>query len=516
MSFINPPAISLQNVNKTYKLYSRQSDQLKEVLGLSRIGIKPRTPAKEFVALQDVSLTVPQGGRIGVVGRNGAGKTTLLKLICGNFAPTSGNISVNGDVQALLLAGHGFHPDYTGRDNVQASLQYNGLKSDQYEEAILSIEEFCELGDFFDQPFKTYSSGMQARLMFAAATAVQPDILIVDEVLGAGDAYFIAKSKRRVEALVAQGCSMLLVSHAMSQILELCTEAIWLDNGAIRMQGDSFEVVKAYEEFMHGSIQVAVGALPSSDPESETKPEAEQSCPQESTDGQTEGATAVPSKGPESSSTHEESETPVQADAVEGIPQNTNSANIFASLQEPRFWPNTEQVILPTINPPNDFRFTARGGISRWDRMPGFKITGFTIVTESGESNQLACMKPARFVFTVESEKDGEFDCRYAIVLHDHMGRCKADILSSKDSFSTKVGERRAVEMLMNPVQLGPGEYTISVSVHAYDHLEVFNATPRYDLLSRSFEVTVHLPDSLRPIESEYYHSAQWTLPNHQ
>ena len=161
-------AIRLVNVGKTYKLHGSQRDQLIDVLGLRRFGLKPRIEPKEFVALDQINLEVHRGQRIGIVGRNGAGKTTLLKLLCGNFAPTNGNVEVNGEVQALMNVGLGFHPEYTGRENVEASLQYNGLDTSEYEAAMDSIIDFCELGEFFDQPFKTYSLGMQARLMFAS------------------------------------------------------------------------------------------------------------------------------------------------------------------------------------------------------------------------------------------------------------------------------------------------------------------------------------------------------------
>lgn len=134
-----PLAIRLQNVSKIYKLHGSQSDQLVDVLGLQRFGIKTKTPFKEFSALSDISLEVPRGHRIGIVGRNGAGKTTLLKLICGNFAPTSGKVEVNGTVQALMNIGLGFHPEYTGRENVEASLQYNGLARDEYKNAMEGI-----------------------------------------------------------------------------------------------------------------------------------------------------------------------------------------------------------------------------------------------------------------------------------------------------------------------------------------------------------------------------------------
>jgi lipopolysaccharide transport system ATP-binding protein len=150
-----PYAIRLDRVSKTYRLFGSQRQQLMEVLGLHRLGLGQPGQFKEFSALREVSIDVPRGARLGIVGRNGAGKTTLLKLVCGNFAPSGGTLEVNGGVQALMGAGIGFHPEYTGRENARASLQYNGLGRSEYDAALADILDFCELGDFIDQPFKT-------------------------------------------------------------------------------------------------------------------------------------------------------------------------------------------------------------------------------------------------------------------------------------------------------------------------------------------------------------------------
>jgi len=440
-------------------------------LGLQRFGIKTRTPSRQFSALNNITLEVPRGHRIGIVGRNGAGKTTLLKLICGNFAPTSGEVEVNGTVQALMSVGLGFHPDYTGRENVEASLQYNGLARAEYKEAMEGIIDFCELGEFLDQPFKTYSLGMQARLMFAAATAIRPDILIVDEVMGAGDAYFVAKSKRRVEKLVSSGCTMLLVSHSMQQVLELCDEAIWLDKGEVRMRGDSFAVVKAYEEFLHGPIldmqQSESGSADLSDEELRS---------------------ALDRRGKVGKS-------------------QTSGAFQF---QEPKFLPHSSPVTLSELPPPEEFDFIATGGVSRWDSIRGVKFCGFTIQTERGLGNDLISMRPARFMMSLRAETAGHIRCRYAVAVYNHLGQCVLDILSPPDEFDCDEGDKRSFSLFLNPVQLGPGEYTVSISAHKYGPLELFNSTPRYDLISRSFMFTVELPETLGAIEAQFYHSAEW------
>jgi len=473
-----PPAIRLQNVSKIYKLHGSQRDQLIDVLGLQRFGLRPKTTPKEFAALSSVSLSVPRGHRLGIVGRNGAGKTTLLKLICGNFAPTSGEIMVNGAVQALMNVGLGFHPEYTGRENVEASLQYNGLARDEYRHAIDGIIEFCELGDFLDQPFKTYSLGMHARLLFPAATPIRPDILIVDEVLGAGDAYFVAKSKIRVEKLVSSGCTMLLVSHSMQQILELCDEAIWMDKGNIRMQGESFLVVKAYEEYLHGPLGIGSG---------------------------TSAPTGLSASG----------EGPMEASAPNIVVVSPSVAPLRAGwpsaevLQEPYFAPHSSEQTLPNIKVA-DLNFLAPGGISRWDSDPGLKVCGFGVVTERGLHNTLIALRPAKLAIRLMADLDGEFCCRYGVALHDHLGKCITRIFSPRDTFSIAKNGCRDVEIFLNPCQIGPGEYTVGISVHPYMEIEHLNSTPRYDLLSRSFNLRVELPESLGALECSFLHSAEW------
>ena len=236
-------AIKLSNVGKMYKMFSSRADNLLYTLGLAW----KKECYKEFWALRGIDLTLPVGSRTGILGRNGAGKSTLLKLITGNITPTEGSIVVKGKIQALLDAGAGFHPEFSGYENIRASLTYQGLKPAQIKNVVDEIAEFAELGDFLQQPYRTYSTGMQARLAFAAATAVKPEILIVDEILGAGDAYFVGKSAERIRQLVTGGASILLVSHSLDQILKLCDRAIWIERGKIVNEGTSLEVVKAYE-----------------------------------------------------------------------------------------------------------------------------------------------------------------------------------------------------------------------------------------------------------------------------
>jgi lipopolysaccharide transport system ATP-binding protein len=244
-------AIKLTQIGKMYKMYPRRIDNVLDAFHLSWLTPRRRKLAKDFWALRGIDLEIKTGTRLGIIGRNGAGKSTLLKLITLNKVPTEGTLEVNGQVQALLEAGAGFHPEFTGYENIRASLTYQGMDNDEIEAAITDIAEFTELGQFLSQPFKTYSAGMQARLTFAAATVLKPDILIIDEILGAGDAYFAGKSLERMKQLVENsGATVLIVSHALDQILRYCDESVWIERGKIVMRGSSLEVVKAYEKFI--------------------------------------------------------------------------------------------------------------------------------------------------------------------------------------------------------------------------------------------------------------------------
>jgi len=241
-------AVRLRKISKMYKVFADRRARLLDAVGLGRFA---REPAREFWSLRDIDLSVPRGARIGIIGRNGAGKSSLLKLISGSIAPTEGEISVRGQVQALFDAGTGFHPEFTGYENIRASLTYQGLDSPRIEAAVEDIAEFTELGKFLNQAIKTYSSGMMARLAFATATSVSPDILIVDEILGAGDAYFASKSTERMRRLVEDsGATVLLVSHSVEQILLYCDDCIWLERGRVVRQGRALEVVNAYQSFI--------------------------------------------------------------------------------------------------------------------------------------------------------------------------------------------------------------------------------------------------------------------------
>ncbi len=228
-----------------YKLFRSPSQKLLNAFGIDKFwrAEKPR----DFWALKDINIEVKRGERLGIIGRNGAGKSTLLKIISKNVAPTEGSVIVNGRIQALMELGTGFHPEFTGRQNIYAALAYQGITGKKIPSLEEDIIDFSELEEFIDQPIKTYSAGMYARLAFSVATVIEPEILIIDEVLGAGDAYFAGKCVERMRKLTeASGATVLFVSHDLSSVQALCNRAIWLDRGILRMDGDPLDIIKQY------------------------------------------------------------------------------------------------------------------------------------------------------------------------------------------------------------------------------------------------------------------------------
>ncbi len=232
-------AISASNVSKTYRMYQRPVDRLLEALA--------RRPYHyAFECLKSLSFVLPHGGTLGIIGENGAGKSTLLKILAGTLTPTAGQVQVNGRVAALLELGAGFHQEFTGRQNIYLNASLQGLSDAEIQQKEPAIIDFADLGDFIDRPIKTYSSGMNVRLAFSIATSIDPDILIIDEALSVGDQRFQQKCVERMVGFRKAGKTLIVCSHSMYMINELCKEALWLDHGAVVAHDRASLVISAY------------------------------------------------------------------------------------------------------------------------------------------------------------------------------------------------------------------------------------------------------------------------------
>jgi lipopolysaccharide transport system ATP-binding protein len=236
-------AVRADSVSKVYRLYDSPLDRLREVVFRS-----PRH--RPFHALKGVSFELPAGGALGLIGENGAGKSTLLKIVAGTTRATSGSVERRGVVASILELGMGFHPEFTGRENARMNAVLLGLTGAEIRRRLPEMEEFAELGDFFDRPVRTYSSGMALRLAFAVATHADADVLIVDEALAVGDGYFQKKSIDRITDFQKRGGTLLFCSHALYYVALLCDQAIWLKQGEVSSAGAALPVVRAYEAFL--------------------------------------------------------------------------------------------------------------------------------------------------------------------------------------------------------------------------------------------------------------------------
>ena len=254
------PALSLQGVGKEYRLYASPRQRLRAVLTGQALH-------QSHWALQEVSLTLQRGECLGVIGDNGAGKSTLLKLLAGTLQPSAGQVQVRGRVTAILELGAGFHPEFSGRENLFFAGSLMGLTVAQLTALEAEIVDFAELHEAMHRPVKTYSSGMVVRLAFALVTAVQPDVLIIDEALAVGDQHFQKKCVERIEQFRRNGCTILFCSHSLYHVRQLCDAALWLDKGTQRAFGPTDEVLGAYEAFVRAQDDGNTTTLPTAVPE---------------------------------------------------------------------------------------------------------------------------------------------------------------------------------------------------------------------------------------------------------
>lgn len=433
----NIPAIRIKNLTKVYKLYPNPWAMTRDLLGLDRCFFWMRRPKfPEFEALKEINLDIFPGERVGIVGRNGAGKTTLLKHLTGNFEPTSGEVEIHGAVQSLMDTGLGFHPEFTGYENIKSSLVYNNLSPEEIPKAIGDVVDFVELGEFLHQPIKTYSLGMMARLGFATATAIRPDILVIDEVLSAGDAYFAAKSADRMKRLTGQGCTLLLVSHSMGQLLQFCERVIWLNAGRVVADGNALEIIKAYEAYIREiddkrirekNKTVAAATLPTAVESGSLKPDRKVAAP---------GLDLDASRAPA---------------ALEGR------------------------------------------SLSRWPgQAEGLKIAGVRIIDANGqEAGALDIGAAMSFELRLVAESSGEYTCRYHVYIYSADGVNVAMHLSDPDRFYLERGETRTARLHYKNVLLNRGRYVITVALYESINMDDSGGSRTYDLIDRSFEFQI-------------------------
>lgn len=510
-----------------------------------------------FHALHDINFTIARGERIGLVGRNGAGKTTLLKLITDNFEPSSGRVLVNGSVQALMQLGLGFHPEFSGLENIRSALSYNGLVGKELEEAVEDVIDFVELGDFLNQPLKTYSLGMNARLQFAAATAIRPDILLVDEVLSAGDSYFSAKSAFRMDKLAKSGCTLILVSHSWQQIQQYCNRCIWLLDGRVHMDGPTHEVMAKYEVMIAEEtarkrkqmLGSPVDENPKANASNENLLAGRSDRAQEARAGQPMRLTESERKPPDDVA------EPIVADAgsFDELKNNTESKPIAVELQFRDAMPEmpessndsdyiTPQPVEATLNgaPPasagvdyaevdwlverlrehdgssaeSEKRDVLRDGhrVFRIKGIPGLYFT-YVAFTQAGQRVVAAeTGKPLKIQLELQSDYEGSFECTYWIHFFGLDGRRVCRIESKPDKFSLKKNEVHEVSVDLTPLLLGGGDYLVSFSV--FDLSKTGNAADtlgtRFEMLARSYQLKVKVPTDSDP--PNFHYPARWNF----
>lgn len=486
-------AISVQDVVKTYRLFKKPLHQFADALGLSRF-LPASAPPQEFHALQGVSFDVERGARVGLIGRNGAGKTTLLKLMTKNFRPTAGRVDVNGRLVALIEIGAGFHPEFSGLENIRASIAYNGLADDEMQAAIDDVIDFCELGQFLDQPLKTYSMGMKSRLYFACATAIKPDILVIDEVLGAGDAYFGVKSAERMQRLTSSGCTLILVSHAIGQIMQFCEEAIWIEGGKLVKRGPAIEVVKAYDEFIRemdeARLRRTAGGI-SAVENGWLREHMLHKILNRQAQSKTKAAPLLSTQA-ELNSLSEISQRSVgERDATLILEKASDQGSDAAE-----------------IGLEDRGELETAGGPSRWPGAPGPKISSFELLDEEGPTGQVLTGKKARLRLTIKCDLPGSYRCRYSVIIFSHDLRWVSRFHSPVHSVGFDEPTSYDVELVLDPLLLSNGEYYLSLGIFGDAELDRLETAPRYDIVSLSYRFRV--VDRIKTEQAIFHHPCEW------
>ncbi len=468
-------AVELRHASKAYPLYTNMTDQFLDALGFQKFAfLRPKGQIKYHHALDAVSLSINAGERVGVIGRNGAGKTTLLKLISGAAQPTSGTVTIGGNVQALMHVGVGFHPDFTGIDNIRASLLYSGLSNEERAAAEAEIIEFVELADYLHQPLKTYSLGMQSRLQFACATAIKPEILIVDEILGAGDAYFSVKSSMRMEKLTKSGCTLLLVSHSMQQVIQFCERVIWIDGGKVYRDGPARDVVGEYEVQMQKLTEHLVHPGNSKNPGASYRL-----------------ATAKPAMANVPSS------DPLPETAPLTAPQDPYSIRDFE---------------LQIREDNGSLRETLADGRSvfRWPSEEGIKLSKIGIFANGRAVEGFLAGDSPVFEGELECEIAGRLACYYHIAIFRLDGLRVTRLTSPIDVFEAQPGGKRSFRVILDPCRLLDGDYYINFSIMDGDQPKDL-PTRRFDLVARFCDFKVGRILSYTE-DGIFSHDSDWTI----
>ncbi|MCB8820160.1 ABC transporter ATP-binding protein [Microvirga rosea] len=475
-------AIEANALTKIYRLYDKPVHQFLDAMGL-RWAVPKSAQPKEFHALANVDLVVPKGARLGLMGRNGAGKTTLLKLLTGNFVPTSGQLRVNGKVIALIEIGAGFHPEFSGLENIRSSLSFNGLPREDFEAAVEDVIEFCELGPFLGQPLKTYSLGMKSRLYFACATAVKPDILIIDEVLGAGDTYFGIKSAERMKKLTGSGCTLILVSHSTAQLMQFCETAVWLEQGRVVSQGKTLEVVKLYDEFIRELDNTRL----------------------------TRTSGSVLAENNEWLRSQIISKVLInRAEATDTIPGNKPDASPSAGSSISQREEETPER-LALLKEEEAPEFVSEGGVSRWPGAPGPKVGQVSLSSQFGPASQLITGDAMTLRMQINCTEAGRYRCRYSVMIYTDDLRTVCRFHSPVHVI--EVGDEPAqydVDLILDQLQLSNGEYIVTVGIFDDHELDRLQYATRYDNLSLSFRFRV--VDTIRSEQALFHHPCTWRV----
>ncbi|MFW0778075.1 MAG: ABC transporter ATP-binding protein [Rickettsiales bacterium] len=462
--------VKLQNICKSYKLFQSPLEKAFYGLGYENIGqyfpgVRKAVPEQQ--ALKNISLELKQGERLGVIGRNGSGKSTLLKVITGAITPTSGERHAAKKIEALFSTTAGFNPELTGMENIQNGLRIRlGKDIGRIDEAIEDVINFVELGQYIDQPVKNYSKGMFTRLAFAVATSLKPDIVVVDEVLGAGDAYFNAKAARRIRSMFSGHTTLILVSHSTKQVLQFCERSIWLEEGEVVMAGESLEVIKAYEEFVEHLRH-----------KSRTSPLSRSILGNEE----------------------------FKRDVLQKTLQNFSASNADITSQDtssPEEEPQENDV---------ESNVLCKTGASRWPQLKkGIHITKVTLADNNDKPVRvLETQKPFSIHIDYTLSKEESFPCRFVVLFFNVQGDWLARQVSDPEHIKGKKGIQYRKTLHFPENLMGSGDIVFTVALFETDG--AINAEDNMETLSRSFEFKVINPQ--KEDKSLFVYPSEW-LPS--